>query len=313
MTALPAIDWQLAARVGGQLVRPGPSASRAEIEDAVAALHVAADKAIDLVAAATELPARVRPDVFAVDRASWIAANTQLADAMFALVEPPPALTLRRKVGRRLGGALLGAGLAAVGGRILGQYDPLHSRLLLVAPNIIALERAGDLVSADFRLWATLHEQTHAVQFGAAPWLLNHVVSLVKRVAADESVAWVGTLAPRADPDVSAALSEVMALMTLLEGHADVMMDLAGRDVVPTWARLRAQFDSARAGRHSPILASMGVLSKAEQYGRGAAFCRAVVERAGVAGLNTAFTSPDALPTAAELVTPSDWLERVHG
>ena len=50
-----------------------------------------------------------------------------------------------------------------------------RGRLLLVAPNIVAIERELDVEPADFRLWVCLHEETHRVQFGAVPWLRGYL------------------------------------------------------------------------------------------------------------------------------------------
>ena len=52
-------------------------------------------------------------------------------------------------------------------------------RLLLVAPNVVQVERELGVVPADFRLWVCLHEETHRVQFGAVPWLRGHIVDQV--------------------------------------------------------------------------------------------------------------------------------------
>lgn len=300
---LPAVDWQLAGRLGSSLVRPGTPPARDEIRGVVAELHVAADRAIELVSEATQLGVRPRPPVYAVDRVSWARANTQLADRVFGLVEPQPPPTLRRKVARRANALAVGAGLAALGSRVLGQYDPFHpgGRLLLVVPNILEAERQLSLPVADFRLWATLHEQTHAVQFAAAPWLIDHLVGLVRRVAGYKGVRLSGGV-----------LDEVTAVMSLLEGHADVMMDLAGRDVVPSWGLLRERFSATRAKKSSRSQ-RLGVVNKAQQYERGAEFCRAVIAEAGVGALNRAFEDERWLPRPDELAAPREWLRRTSG
>ena len=67
-----------------------------------------------------------------------------------------------------MAGAQTGAVLAFVSSGILGQYDPFGvdgGRLLLVHPNVIAVERQLRVKPADFRLWVCLHEVTHRVQF----------------------------------------------------------------------------------------------------------------------------------------------------
>ena len=78
----------------------------------------------------------------------------------------------------RVTGAQTGAVLAFISSGILGQYDPFGANggeLLLVYPNVIAVERQLRVLPADFRLWVCLHEVTHRVQFRANPWLADHM------------------------------------------------------------------------------------------------------------------------------------------
>lgn len=119
------------------------------------------------------------------------------------------------KVAARLAGAQLGAALAFVATRILGQFDPYSQpgRLLLVAPNIVAAERAMALEPHGFRQWVCLHEQTHRAQFDAAPWLPDHLLGLMRRMFTDD------------EPHVSllsagqgATFDSITAVMSLLEG-----------------------------------------------------------------------------------------------
>src|SRR5690606_32792450 len=187
----------------------------------------------------------------------------------------------------RLGGEELGIMLSYLSTKVLGQYDPFTAvgddgapgYLVLVAPNILHVERELDLDAIDFRRWVCLHEQTHAVQFAAAPWLADHLRSrmreAVSSIAAPDSGgrrlartlrAVVEALStPRgatppaqalAGPLIDAALTEaererlaeIVAVMSLLEGHADVVMDAVGPRVLPSVARIRSQFERRRQG-----------------------------------------------------------------
>jgi coenzyme F420 biosynthesis associated uncharacterized protein len=109
-------------------------------------------------------------------------------------------------------------------------------------------------------------------------------------------------------------LDRLQALMTLLEGHADQVMDAVGPKVVPSVAEIRAKFDTRRAGG-SPldrvVRRLLGLDLKLQQYRQGRAFVRAVVAEVGVDGFNTVWSSPDTLPTRVELVDPPAWMERV--
>jgi hypothetical protein len=176
----------MAARLAGQLASPGPTAARDDLVDLVATLRAAAVTATAHAARITELVPADGTDpatdpvslVQVVDRPGWALANVRMLAAMTASVGGESSST-----GTRLAGATqVGGVLALLAGKVLGQFDPFtadarapHGRLLLVAPNVLQVERALGVDPADFRLWIALHEQTHALQFAAAPWLVDHL------------------------------------------------------------------------------------------------------------------------------------------
>ena len=83
-------------------------------------------------------------------------------------------------------GAEVGGLLGFLGGKVLGQFDPFHDpagRLLLVAPNIVHVERELEADPTDFRLWVCLHEETHRVQFTAVPWMRDHLFAEIGKLA----------------------------------------------------------------------------------------------------------------------------------
>ncbi|WP_322747737.1 MULTISPECIES: zinc-dependent metalloprotease [unclassified Frankia] len=214
-------------------------------------------------------------------------------------------------------------------------------RLSLVAPNIAHAEQALAVNPHDFRLWVCLHEQTHRIQFTAVPWLRTHleheITSFIEATDLDADVlaervrsavsALRGAVldrGPNAPSIVEAlqtpaqrqVLDRLQALMTLLEGHADQVMDAVGPKVVPTVAEIRSRFDNRRGGG-SPIdrfvRRLLGLDLKLLQYRQGGAFVRAVVAEAGVDAFNLVWESPETLPTRSELVDPGAWMQRVLG
>ncbi|WP_322762536.1 zinc-dependent metalloprotease [Frankia sp. Cr2] len=214
-------------------------------------------------------------------------------------------------------------------------------RLSLVAPNIAHAEQALAVNPHDFRLWVCLHEQTHRIQFTAVPWLRTHlegeIASFIEATDLDPDVlaervrsavsALRGAVldrGPNAPSIVEAlqtpaqrqVLDRLQALMTLLEGHADQVMDAVGPKVVPTVAEIRSRFDNRRGGG-SPIdrfvRRLLGLDLKLLQYRQGGAFVRAVVAEAGVDAFNLVWESPETLPTRSELVDPGAWMQRVLG
>ncbi|MGH3371608.1 MAG: zinc-dependent metalloprotease [Nocardioidaceae bacterium] len=294
--------------------------------------------------------------VLVVDRPGWIQANVDgFATLISPLVEklrarkgaPSPAA---EAIGSRVTGLELGALLGFMSGKVLGQFDPFYvpdgtdgrsgaGRLLLVAPNIVHVENELDVDPADFRLWVCLHEETHRVQFTSVPWMRDHVhgeiASLVDAVEVDpaklaamvgEGVKRLGDLI-RGDDEVSLldliqtpeqreALDRITAVMSLLEGHADVVMDGVGPEVIGSVDEIRRKFDRRRrtSGGFDRVLRRLlGFDAKMAQYRNGAAFVRGVVDKVGMDGFNQVWASSDHLPTRPEIGDPAAWVRRVHG
>jgi coenzyme F420 biosynthesis associated uncharacterized protein len=350
------IDWGVATAAGTRLVPPGP---RLSLEDAVATVE-------DLRSLAAEADGHVRrytglqvPEDSApatiVDRPGWIRSNVegfrQLLDPMLDTLAAKRKITslgpVVSAVGPKATGAEVGALLAYLATRVLGQFELLGpapddsgegGRLTLVAPNIVATEQALGVQSRDFRLWVCLHEVTHRTQFAAAPWLHGHVRELLQGylTASDLDPAAMlsrlrGALGSIGEvvrgqsdlslielvqtPEQRAVLDRVTGLMSLLEGHADVVMDGVGPDVVPSVAVIRDRFE-ARRRSGNPVERLLrrlfGIDMKMKQYAEGADFVRAVVAAVGMQGLNRVWAGPDLLPDAAEIRDPAQWLARVH-
>ena len=331
MTELPYIDWEQAVRVGRKAVHPGPELTPAQITEVVGALRAAADEAPGHVAEVSGMHAPAVAETLVVDRASWIAAMRTSAKAMTAALGAPvsPADPADQLRGRAIG-VQAGAVFAVIAGRILGQFDPFGepSRLLLVAPNVVAVERQLGVDKADFRLWVCLHEYTHRAQFGFAPWLPGHLLRLMKEIIdpaehrrADgrprtkPAKAGLPSIADLViGPEQREAFDQVTAIMSVIEGHADVMMDRVGTAVIPTLPAIRKAFEGHRdRGGWSGVVGKLlGMDLKREQYRDGARFCSAVLDQAGLEVLNLAFSAPAALPTLTELHEPRQWLQRVQ-
>jgi coenzyme F420 biosynthesis associated uncharacterized protein len=115
-------------------------------------------------------------------------------------------------------------------------------------------------------------------------------------------------------PAQRALLDKLTAVMTLVEGHGDYVMDAVGPRVVPSVADIREKFSHRRGSTSRPeqfLRRILGIDLKMKQYEQGSLFVAAVVEEAGMAGFNRVWTSPETLPTRAELANPREWLERV--
>ena len=190
---------------------------------------------------------------------------------------------------------------------VLGQYDPLlladgdDHALYFVRPNI---QRVADDLPAPydrFRRWIVFHEVAHAAEFGAAPWLPDHLES--EMTAAVEKLA-EGTL----DRD---SLGRLDTTMTAVEGYAELVMDRAFDE---EYADLRDALDARRQGRgplQRLVRRLLGLGMKRRQYERGKDFFEAVVEATDIETAGRAWESPETLPTDAELDEPGRWLDRV--
>lgn len=346
MTSSSPVDWDRAASVGKALARGGPAVSRADATGAVAELRavspVAEDHVRDLTGLGSGLPL-LEADV--VDRPGWVgSAVAGLRNLTEDTVTVPKSPLL--PVMASTSGAQAGAVLSVLAARVLGQFDPFApdgGKLLLVAPNVVAAERAMSVDARDFRMWVCLHESTHRLQFTAVPWLAEYFSRQVRELLTGveqtatggigqllglvrDAVERVrsGAVEPGAlglielvqTPQQRAVLHRLLALSTLLEGHADYVMDAVGPAVVPSVERIRHRFTARRSGGgllDRALRAALGIDAKIRQYAEGAAFTRAVVDTVGMEGFNAVWTGPETLPNRAELAEPRAWLRRVHG
>lgn len=291
-----------------------------------------------------------------VDRPGWIAANVDgfrvvlepLVDKLAQRRSTMRGGDVATAVGSRVTGMQVGSVLAYMASRVLGQYelflppDPSGAasagRLTLVAPNIVQAERELAVDPYDFRLWVCLHEETHRAQFTAVPWLRGYVQDQMTAflLASDlEPAAMMSRLRTVADavadavrggegnlieavqtPEQRPILDRLTAVMTLVEGHGDYVMDGVGPEVVPSVAEIRARFQKRREGGGSvdrTIRRVLGIELKMKQYAQGSGFVKSVIDRAGMAGFNRVWDRPENLPTTHEIAHPDVWIARVLG
>ncbi|MFC7859168.1 zinc-dependent metalloprotease [Arthrobacter koreensis] len=362
------VNWDFAAATAATLVAPGPKMNRREIQAAVADLRRLADESVSHVHRITGLDAAEDlrdSQVLIVDRASWAKANSQSFAALMnpmlehlAETRPEAVKATNTAVAGTVTGAELGAVLAFLASKVLGQYDPFAAlapdspgkkggRLLLVAPNIISTEQELNVEPSDFRLWVCLHEQTHRVQFAAAPWLRDHLLeqirllstglmdkaqtlperisSMAKQLSAaaggrDETPAdgvperQLDVLTLLQDPADKARLSHVTAVMSLLEGHANVVMDAVDASIIPSVKTIRRRFNDRGINRgwlDKFFRRVMGLDAKMRQYADGSKFVRAVVDKVGMEGFNRVWEEAGNLPTEAEIHNPDLWIKRM--
>ncbi len=366
------VNWDIAASTAASLTPAGPTMTPADIARAVQNMRELADVSVGHVHAISGLDAArdLRDsELLIVDRASWSKANSQsfrtlMEPALDQLAASRPEVlkSASLALGGSVTGAQLGAILAFLSSKVLGQYDPFvpsrngqGGRLMLVAPNIISVERELNVDPSDFRLWVCLHEQTHRVQFAAAPWLKDHMTthigeltsglmdkadSLSERLGAavknlttaktitaakgrarggrsttgDGPNQDIGVLSILQDPDDKARLSHLTAVMSLLEGHANVVMDGVDGSIVPSVKTIRRRFNArgkSRGPLEKVIRQLMGLDAKMRQYSDGSRFVRRVVSQTGMEGFNAVWESASHLPTEREIHAADEWIDRM--
>ncbi|MDO4899001.1 MAG: zinc-dependent metalloprotease [Rothia sp. (in: high G+C Gram-positive bacteria)] len=358
------LNFGLAHKIAGFITPGGPRSTDAAKRSAVEEMRYAATAAVDHVFEITQLQAAHNlhdSELLIVDRPTWVKANAQ----SFGIILGPVAdhvfgsklenLTDTGATVLEVGGsAELGAVLAFLSTRVLGQYDPYAAlaghgapggRLMIVAPNLVQLEEELNLDPADFRLWVALHEQTHRVQFAAAPWLRDHMLAtmhelakelgetsenLPERIAAAASGALCGmknkeSLADSAAPVPNGAVAmlsprgqelmeQTTAIMSLLEGHANVVMDAVDASIVPSIKTIRRRFE--RRGKNQGFFPRfvgklLGMDAKMLQYKNGQKFVQHIVDEVGMVRFNRIWEAPENLPTATEITDPQLWINRV--
>jgi coenzyme F420 biosynthesis associated uncharacterized protein len=304
------------------------------------------------LALGTELPGVVERSGV-VDRAGWVRANTASFASLIGKLEgdlldqvippggglPAAAMALaNRWITTRQLAVLLGF----MGQRVLGQYDlallsaeAAPGRLLFVEENIRQTAKSLGVPLGPFRTWIALHETTHAFEFEAHPWLRPYLASRLERQLKlfGRDVREMGREAIRGlgrairgerggehwierlmTEEQRSLFRETQAVMSLLEGFSDYVMDEVGADLVPDVEQIRARFDERRS-RRTPFERAMlrltGMDLKLDQYKKGELFVRAIAQARGPSALVRLWDGPESLPREGEIEAPERWIGRV--
>jgi coenzyme F420 biosynthesis associated uncharacterized protein len=345
------VDWELAAATARRALTWKPPLAD-DVRLAVEADFVELTKrAEDLVGEVTGLrPPSGHARSRTVDRAEWVDANLASFSRVLAPVldrEPtsPIARAMRRSpIGQQAAGVEVGLLLSWMSTRVLGQYDALpggpegKDAVYYVAPNIVGIEQRHGFAPRDFRLWIAVHEVTHRFQFTAVEWMEPYFLGLVERAtgisfdastvleslsrlvaaarAGENPLGESGIIGLIASADQLVTVREAQALMSLLEGHADIVMGSVGDDVIPGATRFAKVLSDRRArakGSAKFIQQLLGVEAKLRQYRDGEGFVEAVIAERGVAGFSQVWQRPENLPSLEEIRSPERWLARVGG
>jgi coenzyme F420 biosynthesis associated uncharacterized protein len=344
------VDWALAERVARRFAGREPIATSYLGGSLHSDFSAVTSEAEQVVGDFTGLRAPGTASACVLDRPQWVHANVA---SMRRLLQPLTARVGERMgrspiapIGRRVAGTEMGMLLGFMAQRVLGQYDLLvpedptapdaTDAVYYVGPNILALEKRYAFRPRDFRLWIAIHEVTHRAQFTAVPWMKQYFLSLVNEAlaivdpdpgrlvqamirAADElrkghnPLDDGGLVALLASPEQRGVLARVQALMSLLEGHGNSVMNELGRLHVAGQERMARVLQARRRNRGVTgiLYKLLGFESKLRQYEVGEAFVAAVERAGGPRAIDAAWRSPESLPTLEELAGPEEWLQRV--
>lgn len=343
------LDWEavraIAHRRLGDAAAPIPADRRAEAErfyrDTLLRIEpIVAEEIGSELPAALETPA-------VVDRVQWVDLNIATFRVLFDRVEavfldnqagPDTAgRAMSRWLNRTVGNQQLGFMLAFLGRKVLGQYDvsllaagPNRGRLHFVEPNVLGTAAAMRIPRDEFRTFIALHEATHAFEFEAHEWLRPYFASLVaetvEQLAADsgglmtrirEALAggeghWLERIMTPGQRDT---FNRTQALMSLLEGYSNHVMNAAGARILPNFAEIHDRFErrgEGRTGIEKAIMRLTGLDLKMEQYAAGERFADRVIDLRGRAFLNRVWTGPELLPSLDEIRNPERWIARIE-
>lgn len=344
-----AVDWALAARVARRVAGRSPLADSylaASLDEDFGAVTTEAEA---LVAEHTGLKPKGSARAEVLDRQRWVDANVgsmkRMLGPLTARVGDRMARSPVAGVGRTVAATELGVLLGFFAQRVLGQYDLLvpdddddtsDDAVYYVGANILNLEKRFAFRPRDFRLWIAIHEVTHRAQFTAVPWMRDYFLDLVNKAlgsvdadprrvveaikrAVDEvrkgrnPLDEGGLVGLLATPEHRGVLGQVQALMSVLEGHGNRVMNELGRTHVAGQERMARVLHSRRRsqGLAGFVYKLIGLDTKMRQYEIGEAFVEAVEREAGPRALDPVWQSAANLPSLDELQAPSAWLARV--
>ncbi len=341
------VDWRTAGLVGRKVAGLGSSLSSIERATLFEDFGELVPEAEGLVRDFTLLDAGPSPArALVMTRDEWLAANLR---GFERVLEPFARKVLSSRsdgalAGLRRGvlGAQLGGLLGYLGHRVLGQYDMFlppddDGLIYFVGANIAGVEQKYRFRPREFRMWIALHEVTHRLQFGQAPWLRGYLMGLMdgylesvevdpgwlvdrlKSALGDlksgraeaRGFGWVFLLMT---PDQREIVRSMQSAMSVLEGHASYVMDRVSLDRIHSAGRFRriVHRRRTRRGLEEAFQKAIGFDVKIRQYDMGQRFVAEVIDRIGPAGFNRLWEGPANLPTMDEIGRPDDWVARVH-
>jgi coenzyme F420 biosynthesis associated uncharacterized protein len=345
------VDWRRAEQIAvSRLNRAAGGLTKAELRATEQAYAETMAKVVPLLEKQLELPLPGVVERHAVvDRAGWAKANLVTFEHLIGRLErqlrmptgPGFASGVARLANRFMTTQQVGFLVGYLGTRVLGQYDiailsaeAKPGRLLFVEENIRLTAASLGVPLDEFRTWICLHETTHAFEFEANEWLRPYLAERLEKQLAgvldqarslqnDGVGSFLRRLGESRGNPLTALLTaeqrqlfrETQAVMSLLEGFSDWVMDEVGEQILPNVRQIRQRFEQRRAQRQRGldwVIARLtGLDLKLEQYRRGERFVSGVAAVGGRAAVGLLWQGAWALPTERELAHPEAWVQRV--
>ena len=345
------IDWESVRRIARRRLGPAGAGLTDDDRASAEAFYRAELLRIEPVVAeaiGAELP-RALETPAVVDRYEWIDLNLATFEQLFGRVEriindatsgaDTPGRAFARILNRSVGNQQLGFLMAFLARKVLGQYDvsllaaapAARGRLNFVEPNITASAATFGVPLGQFRTFIALHEATHAFEFEAYPWLRDHFAASVGE-SIEQMATDTGGLGERLrgalrgrdghwlermmTPGQLSTFRRTQALMSLLEGYSNHVMNDAGERLIPGFAKLHERFErrnEARGAVERAIMRLTGLDLKMEQYAAGERFVTAVLAARDRPFLNQVWEGPANLPDLDEIRHPQRWIDRIEG
>lgn len=349
------VDWKKAEETALNLVRRSPDESIPERQMVNLAYREMVHRSVDVIGTYTGMGlASPLSAVYVFDRKDWVRANIESFRRLFDRVEeiqrqlrPKDTLSvlLLGEVNRQMLSTQLGVMIGYLARRVLGQYDLAllgkeaveTGSLYFVEPNIGRIEHELSIPGKDLRMWIALHETTHAYEFEGNPWLREHFNSLLEQYfeglnsqvrgmrglgmarqvargmrSSNNREGWIELFMTDRQRELFHSLQ---AIMSLLEGYSNHIMNTIGKDILPNFEQIRDKMESRRKrSRTIDRLFSRltGLNVKMEQYRLGEIFVNEVVERKGIDFMNRVWSGAEYLPSMEEIRQPELWIQRVE-
>ncbi len=251
-----------------------------------------------------------------------------------------------RRIARAVLSVQVGIIMGYMARNVLGQFDlsipepERGGRLYVVETNINRVEHEMGMDPVEFRQWITLHEVTHSFEFHCNGWLRDHLANSMQEYL--NTIDWRGLPRPdffrkmRADrsnipqedalraggliniistPEQRAVLARLQAVMSVLEGYSNHVMDGVGKDLLPSYDVMKQRFDRRRESKSAAerlFQRLVGINLKLQQYKIGQAFVDAVVKQESMAFLNQVWEKAENMPNMEEVYSPSKWVARIQ-